>query len=193
MSPRIGLDLLTIVQSAAEIADEKGLNEVTLSSLSQKLGIRSPSLYNHVDGLSGLKMKLAIHGLKSLHEKLMRAAVGRSGDEAVLSVGRAYIEFARLHPGLYEATLSANSSSEDAELHAVSEEIVQLMIAILQAYDVNKDTSIHMVRGLRSILHGFASLERAGGFGLPVNLDDSVEMVLRTFLSGFRNSIKPKQ
>ncbi|MFX3632117.1 MAG: WHG domain-containing protein [Candidatus Pristimantibacillus sp.] len=192
MSPRIGLDLHTILQSAAEIADEKGLNEVTLASLSQKLGIRSPSLYNHVDGLSGLKLKLAFHGLKNLYEKLMRAAVGRSGDEAVLSVGRAYIEFARLHPGLYEATLSSQHGSEDADLNMVSEEIVQLMIDIMQAYNVEKDIAIHMVRGLRSILHGFASLERVGGFGLPVNLDDSVEMVLRTYLSGFRHSNKPE-
>lgn len=50
MSPRIGLTLLKIVETAAEIADANGIQEVTLASLAQRLGIRSPSLYNHVKG-----------------------------------------------------------------------------------------------------------------------------------------------
>lgn len=50
MSPRIGLTLPKIVETAAEIADANGIQEVTLVSLAQRLGIRSPSLYNHVKG-----------------------------------------------------------------------------------------------------------------------------------------------
>ena len=48
MSPRIGLTLPKIVETAAEIADTNGIQEVTLASVAQRLGIRSPSLYNHV-------------------------------------------------------------------------------------------------------------------------------------------------
>lgn len=50
MSPRIGLTLPKIVETAAEIADTNGIQEVTLASVAQRLGIRSPSLYNHVKG-----------------------------------------------------------------------------------------------------------------------------------------------
>lgn len=190
MSPRLGLDLPTIIQKAAELADEHGLESVTLASLAQKLGIRSPSLYNHVDGLSGLKEKLALYGLKNLHNKLLRAAAGRSGDDAVFAIGRAYIQFAREHPGLYEATLPAQHS-EDAELLKVSEELIQLIIHVMHhAYDMKQEDTIHLVRGFRSLMHGFASLERSGGFGLPVNLDESIQVVLQAYLSGIREQFR---
>jgi AcrR family transcriptional regulator len=190
MSPRLGLDLPTIIQKAAELADEHGLESVTLASLAQKLGIRSPSLYNHVDGLSGLKEKLALYGLKNLHNKLLRAAAGRSGDDAVFAIGRAYIKFAREHPGLYEATLPAQHS-EDAELLKVSEELIQLIIQVMHhAYDMKQEDTIHLVRGFRSLMHGFASLERSGGFGLPVNLDESIQVVLQAYLSGIREQFR---
>ncbi len=37
MSPRIGLTLQKIVETAAEIADANGIQEVTLASLAQRL------------------------------------------------------------------------------------------------------------------------------------------------------------
>jgi AcrR family transcriptional regulator len=42
-----------VVEGAASLADEKGLEAVTLTALASELGIRTPSLYNHVDGLEG--------------------------------------------------------------------------------------------------------------------------------------------
>ncbi|GLX65969.1 TetR/AcrR family transcriptional regulator [Paenibacillus glycanilyticus] len=186
MSPRIGLDLPTIIQQAADLANESGLESVTLASLSQKLGIRSPSLYNHVNGLGDLKEKLALHGLTILHDKLLRAAAGRSGDDAVFAIGMAYIGFAREHPGLYEATLPAQQT-EDAQLIKVSEELVQLIAQVIHfAYAMKEEDTIHLVRGFRSFMHGFASLERSGGFGLPVDLDASIQVVLKAYLAGIK-------
>ncbi|GGG63755.1 TetR/AcrR family transcriptional regulator [Paenibacillus radicis (ex Gao et al. 2016)] len=184
MSPRQGLDQQTILQAAAEIADERGLQEVTMALLSQKLGVRSPSLYNHVESLSGLRFKLTLHGLKCLNEKMLRSAFGRSGDDAVFACAKAYIEFAREHPGLYEATLASQIHTDDPEWKALSNELVQQLIELLRAYDLEYEEAIHLVRGLRSILHGFASLERAGGFGMPIHLDDSINRVLSVYLRG---------
>lgn len=47
--PRAGLDQQILLQAAAEIADQHGLDEMTLAMLANKLGIRTPSLYNHED------------------------------------------------------------------------------------------------------------------------------------------------
>ncbi|MUT67588.1 TetR/AcrR family transcriptional regulator [Paenibacillus sp. NEAU-GSW1] len=193
MSPRAGLDLQTILEAAAAIADKKGMQEVTLASLSQTLGVRSPSLYNHINGLNGLRCKLAVFGLNRLNDRLMRAAVGRSGEDAVLAVGQAYIGFARQHPGLYEATLSSvhDGASEDAEtaaeLREVSDELVALMIQLIRGEALEEEEAIHLVRGLRSIMHGFASLELAGGFGMPVKLDDSINKALIAYWRGMKN------
>ena len=107
--PKIGLELSFIIEAAGKLADQQGIQEVTLANLAKKLGIRSPSLYNHFDGLPGLRKKLAIYGINMLYEVMADAEIGVSGTEAVLTVSQAYVDFARRHPGIYEATLQVGS------------------------------------------------------------------------------------
>ncbi|MFD1735052.1 WHG domain-containing protein [Bacillus salitolerans] len=183
MSPRIGLDQTTILQTAAEIANTEGLAAVTLASLAKKLNIRPPSLYNHVDGLEGLRKKLAIYALEKLYNSLTPVVIGRSGDEAVFHLAQAYVRFARDSPGLYEATLQA-PNTHDTEVQLIGKRIVELTIHVLRAYELEDEAAIHAVRGLRSILHGFASLEQKGGFGLPLDLDKSFTLLIKAYLSG---------
>ncbi|WP_068620257.1 TetR/AcrR family transcriptional regulator [Paenibacillus tuaregi] len=181
--PRAGLDTAAVIQAAAEIADAQGLDAVTLASVAQKLGIRSPSLYNHVSGLPGLKAKLAAHGLRMLHARLEAADRGLTGDEALLNLSRAYIRFAREHPGLYEGTLRA-PDAQDYELQLVGGEMVQFLVDRLDGRGLSPEQQTHAVRGIRSILHGFCSLEQKGGFGIPVSLEESLEFIVRTYLEG---------
>lgn len=183
MAPRNGIKLNNILQAATEIVDANGVDELTLTSLAQRLEIRSPSLYNHIDGLQDIRRLLSIHGLEQLRSELMRAAIGRAGDDAIREMAKAYVAFARSHPGLYEATL-LTPSGEDAELNRVGQEIVDLVTQVLNAYRLEKSDSLHMARALRSILHGFASLEHRGGFGLPLDLDESLMEMTETFLAG---------
>lgn len=187
MSPRIGLDLPTIVEAAAEIADTSGIEEVTLASLAQKLGIRSPSLYNHVNGLKGLRLQLAIYGLKLLTESINAAINGKSGDEAIHAIAAAYMAFARAHPGLYELTLRA-PDADDVEYAAYAQALVNIMVEALRVYGLDYDLTIHIVRGFRSYLHGFASIEQKGGFGMPQAVDESLKQVLNTYLIGLHHS-----
>lgn len=186
MSARIGLDLSTILQAATEIADIQGLEEVTLAALAKKLGVRSPSLYNHVDGLPGLRFKLTLYGLEQLKERMTQAAIGRSGDEAIRAVALAYVSFARAHPGLYTATISAPDPNEP-QLQKAAEEIVSLTLRVMQHYGLDQVKSLHAVRVFRSLLHGFASLEQSNGFGLPLNIDTTLEILIGTLLAGIRS------
>lgn len=185
MARRPGLDLPKVLQAAAEIADQQGIQEVTLAGLAKKLNIRPPSLYNHVDGLPGLLSKLAVYGLEQLKIALVQSAIGRSGDDAVRAFGIAYVAFARSHPGLYEITLRA-PNPEDEEVQAAASEILDVIFRILRAYSLDEQALIHAVRGLRSMLHGFASLEQKGGFGLPLDLDESLEWMMDAYLMGLR-------
>ncbi|WP_226667953.1 TetR/AcrR family transcriptional regulator [Metabacillus litoralis] len=183
MSPRIGLDLQTILKAATNIADEQGIEAVTLATLAKQLTVKSPSLYNHIDGLTGLKKKLALHGLEELYSHISKSAMGLSRDEAVHAVSKAYLSFARNHPGLYELTLSA-PNPEDSEIQLAGEKIVDFSIRILSVYGLEDQEVIHAVRGLRSILHGFSSLEQKGAFGLPTDLDKSLFLLIESFLAG---------
>lgn len=183
MSRRIKIDLSIILEKATQLIDEHGLDQLSLGVLAEELQIRPPSLYNHVNGLNELKQKLAIYGTKKLYESLLQAAVGRSEDEAIRSVGWAYLQFVRDHPGLYQATFHF-IDREDKELQDAQQSIVRLALLVLQAYKLEEEKAIHMVRGLRSILHGFASIEQTGGFGMPIETDKSFSILINTFING---------
>lgn len=183
MAGKNSMKLTQILQAATEIIDEKGVEELALATLAQKLDIKPPSLYNHVDGLQDLKRQLSIHGLKQLCSELTRAAIGRAGDEALREMAKAYIGFARSHPGLYEVTFFV-AAGDDEELNQASWELVELVTRALRAYRLDETHTIHMARAFRSLLHGFASLEQRGGFGLPIDLETSFHEMMETFLSG---------
>lgn len=183
--PKVGLELIEILEAAAEIADQNGMGEVTLANLAKKLGIRPPSLYNHFDGLGGLRKKMAIYGIERLYEVLAEAAIGVAGDEAVMTISKAYVNFARKHPGLYEATLMA-PEMEDEDVQLAGSKIVSLTVRVLQAYKLEGDAALHAVRGLRSILHGFSSLEKSGGFKMALDLDESLEIIIKAFMQGIQ-------
>ncbi|MCC3376133.1 TetR/AcrR family transcriptional regulator [Cohnella sp. REN36] len=183
--PRIGLDLPTVVRAAAELADAQGLEAVTLASLAQKLQIRSPSLYNHVNGLPDLRRQMALSGLTQMTELFERAIEGQTGDDSVRAFSYAYLAFARAHPGLYEAIQRA-PEPDDEQLKEAGGRVVQMTVIALESYGLKGDAALHAVRGIRSVLHGFVSLERQGGFGLKLDLDVTFRLLVDTFLEGVK-------
>jgi AcrR family transcriptional regulator len=186
--PKIALDKKTIVMAAAQLANEQGSDQVTLALLAKKLNIKPPSLYNHFDGLPGIKRELALFSLEKLYNELEAAALQKSpGVESVLAITEAYLSFARENPGLYEFALSAPDPSDEKVNHA-GERIVRLVISKIQLFSLSDEEAIHAVRGLRSLMHGFASLEQKGGFGMPLDLDESYRLAVKTFLRGMKIS-----
>jgi AcrR family transcriptional regulator len=180
---RAGLDISAVLAAAAEIADARGVEELTLATLAQKLEIRSPSLYNHVHGLPGLRRQLVLYAYAQLKEALTRAAVGKAEDEAIRSVAEAYRAFVHRHPGVYEAA-ERYADLSDPETNRAAGEIVELLIRVLEPYGLEQEEAVHVIRGLRSMAHGFATIERSGGFGIPIDLDESYRRLIDAYLSG---------
>ncbi|REE67647.1 TetR family transcriptional regulator [Paenibacillus taihuensis] len=187
--PRAGLDIDTILQAAAELVDAEGLDTLTLATLAQKLGIRSPSLYNHVNGLPGLRLQLTLYGLGRLGTVMRGAVHGKTRDDAIRALAYAYLEFARKHPGLYAMT-QRTMDRADTQIQQAAGNIAAVPIEALREYGLDHELSIHLVRGLRSLMHGFASIEQQGGFGMPVDLNVSFQLMVDTFLAGIHAQLK---
>ena len=64
MATQVGLDHDAVIDAAAALVDEDGVEALTLAALAARLGIRSQSLYAHVDGLDGLLRDLALHSVR---------------------------------------------------------------------------------------------------------------------------------
>ena len=184
MPRRRGLDRRVVLDEAAALADESGLESVTFANLAERLKIRAPSLYNHIAGTDELRAQLALLGVRALQADLARAAIGRNGVDGIVAVADAYRRFAKSRPGLYRATLSAPEPT-NVELIAVSSEFLAVMEAVMLPLRLRGNDVIHAMRALRSLVHGFVSLEAVHGFGLPQEIDESFRFMLHGFVRAF--------
>ncbi|HUV49295.1 MAG TPA: TetR-like C-terminal domain-containing protein [Actinomycetes bacterium] len=174
---RAGVTPEKVESVAADVVDEAGWETLTLAAVAGRLGVSVPSLYKHVDGMAGVRRRLTIRAVSELAQRLVEAAVGRAGPDALGPVAHAYRDFARQHPGLYAATVVAPTPG-DHEHHAASDRVLMPVLAMIDGYGVPGDQAIDAARLLRATLHGFVSLELAGGFGLPVDVDTSFDRTL---------------
>lgn len=175
--PRAGLSREKVVSEAAALADEVGLDQLSMAGLANRLGVRMPSLYKHVESLAALRRGIAVTALGELGDRLSAAAVGRSGREAVSALADAYREYAHRHPGRYPATLPAPRAG-DPEHAAAADRVLGVVSAALAGYHLDGPGSVDAIRMLRSALHGFVALEAAAGFGRPDNIDHSFARLL---------------
>ena len=183
MATRRRLNPAIVVGTAVELANATSFEAVTLAALAEQLGIRIPSLYNHVSGLPGLHYQMSLWALRSSSDLIRRAGVGKAGADAVLSMAHAYRAFAHTNPGVYRLILRAPAPDEP-ELTVAAQELLELLLAALQPYKLSEEAMLHTVRGLRSVLHGFVDLEISGGFALALDRDESFERLVRGFIAG---------
>ncbi|ARP73658.1 TetR/AcrR family transcriptional regulator [Streptomyces pluripotens] len=159
---RAGLTTERLVRAGAELADEAGFEQVTLSALARRFDVRVASLYSHLRNSQDLKTKIALLALEELADRAADALAGRAGKDALNAFANVYRDYAREHPGRYAAArhpLDAGAASASAGgRHA------QMTRAILRGYDLSGPDQTHAVRLLGSVFHGYVSLEMAGGF-----------------------------
>ena len=82
-----------VIKATSDLADEKGLNNVSLKAVAQKLNIRTPSLYNHIESLDNLLLEVAHNGMRDMNERMMKIAVGKIGKEAIKLVSIEYLNY----------------------------------------------------------------------------------------------------
>ena len=134
--PRLTPD--RVVAEAAALADERGIQALSLAPLADRLGVRVPSLYKHVGGLDDLHRRLALAGLRDLTGELGAATVGRSGRDALLACATSWRAYAKAHPGRYGAIQRAPDPA-DAEVLAAATRLTELIYAILRGYGLSQD------------------------------------------------------
>lgn len=170
-----------ICAEAGALANEGGLEGLSMSGLAEALRIRTPSLYSHVAGIADVRRLLALHGLAELERGATLSTVGRSGPEAVRALLGGYRDWVRRNPGIYEATVPTPDPS-DVEWREAVNRLSETCVAAIRSYGLHGDEVIHALRGLRSVVHGFVSLEAAGAMRGAVERDESFAWLVDSFL-----------
>lgn len=182
--PRAGLTTQAVTHAAATVADREGAAALTLSRVADELGVRPPSLYNHVAGLDALTRAVALAGIDALADACRTAVMGRTGADGLRAIAHVYRAFAAAHPGVYPLTQLTRPG--DAEYEAAAARVLEPLLALLASFGLSGTPRIHAARSVRSALHGFVLLEQQSGFGLDVDVDDSFAWMLRVLLGGLQ-------
>ncbi len=182
--PRAGVTHERVVAEAAVLSDEVGLERLTLAAIAQRFGVTLPSLYKHVAGLDALKRDLAVLGVRELTAALSAAAVGRARSDALHAIADAYREYATAHPGRSVAAVRA-PDPDDAEHVAASEAAAAVLLAVLDGYGITGEDAVDAIRSLRAVMHGFVTLQAAGGFGLPRSVDATYARLITALDAAF--------
>ncbi|MFF9169776.1 MULTISPECIES: TetR/AcrR family transcriptional regulator [unclassified Streptomyces] len=174
---RAGLTADRLVAAAAELADEAGYENVTLSALARHFGVKDASLYSHVRNLRDLRTRLALLAGGEMIDAIATAVAGRSGKDALAAFAGAYRAYALAHPGRYAATqipLDQALVTDSPALRRTAE----ITYGMLRAYGLHEPDLTDAVRLLRSTFHGYCALEAGGGFGAPRDVQRSWERAI---------------
>ncbi len=159
---RAGLTTERLTLAGAELADEVGFDQVTLSALARRFDVKVASLYSHLRNSQDLRTRIALLALEELADRAADALAGRAGKDALTALANVYRDYAHAHPGRYTAAqlrLDPPTAAAGAGVrHA------RMTRALLRGYDLTEPDQTHAVRLLGSVFHGYVTLEMGGGF-----------------------------
>jgi AcrR family transcriptional regulator len=184
--PRAGLSRDDVVAAAAELIDEIEYHELTMGLLAQRLGVRAPSLYKHVDGLADLQHRVATLATTQLGDAVRDAMQGRAGRDALTALLTATRAYVTAHPGRYTATIGAEFTGPDDPLLAASARVIDSIAAVLRGYGVGEAEMVHAIRSIRCTLHGFAALQASNGFQWSGDPDETFDWMIAFIDRGLR-------
>ncbi|MHA3702150.1 TetR/AcrR family transcriptional regulator [Jatrophihabitans sp. YIM 134969] len=162
-----------MVTAGAALADEVGLPALTMGLLAERVGVRAPSLYKHVTGLDDLVRGIAALAAEQAADAVGAAIQGYAGADALAAAAQAFRAFVVGHPGRYAATVGLVPTGADDPFLVASARLMDVFTAVLRGYDIAPSDTDHALRLLRSLLHGFATLQADGGFQWAADVDES--------------------
>jgi AcrR family transcriptional regulator len=189
--PRAGLSSQDVVAAAADLADEAGYTELTMGRVAQRLGIRTPSLYKHVDDLADLRHRVATQAMTELGEAVRDALQGRSGLDALTAMLTAIRAYVTAHPGRYAATTGAQFTGPDDPLLTASSRLLGSIAAMLRGYGIDNTEMDHAIRTLRCTIHGYAALQADDGFQRNADPEETFDWMIRFLDRGLRTMCPP--
>ena len=111
--PKTKIDKELVIKEAAYIANKMGIENLSLKTLAAQLGVKSPSLYNHVDGLDDLKQQIMLYGWKEMEDRIIQVVIGLTGYDAIRDLCHAFHKYATENQVVFSAMLWYNQFEND--------------------------------------------------------------------------------
>ena len=171
--PRVGLTRLRVISEARQLSEEIGLDQVTMTAVAHRLGVKLPSLYKHIASIAELRRDIAAIAARELGNEIANAALGHHGNSAIYSIAQAYRNWAIGHPSRYRAS-QLPPAPGDFRHQAIHDAVARTFTAaIAEPGSEHTAAQVDRARAARATLHGFVTLESSHSFGSMTNVDRS--------------------
>lgn len=193
-----------VLAAALDVVARHGPAGLGVNAVAAALGIRPPSLYNHVAGNDALRRAVAIEGWRRLAAVVVDAPDGRpaareqpadpaSARRALVRMADRFRTFVHAHARLYALMSTTVLPPDDPSFRPVLGAVLAPFAAALAPLGLTGPDAIHALRALRAAIHGFVSLEAAGQFGLPYATRESWRRLIATLLDGLAVGTGPRR
>ena len=179
----------TIIQTAADIADKEGLQNVSLKVIAEALEIRTPSLYNHIKNLDELLREVAHDGMRSMNARMVKAAIGHVGDKALKIIATEYLNYMIEHPGVYEIIQWASWNGTE-ETAIIFNDYLSLLKTLICSCGFNPDKTTEILSMVTGMLHGYTTLQLRYAFSNPDKVRKELSEAIDTLLLGANQKYK---
>ena len=127
------------MSEAASLIEADGYQEFSMSALARRLGVKTASLYGHVENMDKLLEKVSVYAASMLIEAERRAVAGRFGDCALFALAEEYRAFAAKHyQQLYCFIMGFVRCGGGAA--ATGEEIIKPIMNVIASYGLDDET-----------------------------------------------------
>lgn len=182
---RAGLDKNMVIEKAARLANEVGIDNITLKLIADEFGIQTPSLYNHIKSLDDIKRQIMLFGWRQMENKILLSVVGVSGYDALRIMSYTFYDYAISNPGIFNAMLWYNKY-QDEEAQNATKQLFEFLFRIMRTLNISDEKINHLIRTFRGFLEGYALLVNNGAFGNPLSVKESFELSVEVMLNGIK-------
>jgi AcrR family transcriptional regulator len=169
-----------IVDVAMDLLRRRGIEQVTMRRVAHRLGVGAMTLYTYVNGQDELRRELTRRGFQMIHESCERSGKAHELDGGWIEGARAYLDFARHNPNLYEVMFSIPLSRTPADeeiFDAGFQPLIDLVKMRLMRKGMSESRVDELAHRQAAVywvgLHGLATLAIAGRLDCPeCNADD---------------------
>ena len=161
-----------LLASAEQILERDGVQGLTLRAAAREAGVSHAAPMNHFGDLTGLLSELAALGFERFRAAMQAGLDASRGSQARMSaIGRAYVRFARTHPGLFQ--LMFRSERLDPQRPALAAAMRGAYLVLAGTVGERREEAIGstlteaqaaQIMAAWSLVHGFAVLSLDGRF-----------------------------
>ena len=181
-----GLTRKDVVEAALQCVEKHGAAALGINRVARMLGIKPPSLYNHVSSNEDLHRAAALAGFDRLSAHFARISY-KPGEERefLIAHGHCIRDFARSHKELYRHMSNVSLDPKEPEVATILNKALSPLERALAPMGLDGDEAVHAMRALRSAAHGFALLELDGQFRLGTDPEQSFDWMMEHLVDSF--------